>query len=113
MSDNGEAAIARERAEHEADEDARSRNYDPRRQAEAVAKNDAARVKRVLEEEEREAFREKLAYWRNQGAPPYHGPRAVERGATVTDFLIVLLLLAYIGFVGYWIVKNIYWAITL
>lgn len=31
----------------------------------------------ACEDEERERFRKKLAYWREHGAPAYHGPRAV------------------------------------
>lgn len=51
MSDNGEAALSREVAACEAEE---------------IERTDLAR----------EAFRAKLAYWREHGAPGYLGPRA-------------------------------------
>jgi hypothetical protein len=42
-----------------------------------LAKGDEDCGQKHLTEEEH-AFREKLRYWREHGAPAYHGPRAVQ-----------------------------------
>lgn len=68
--DNGDAAIARERAEHEAEEE---------NAATKQTRAFNALLREKLDEDADARFKSKLAYWRSQGAPPYHGPRAVER----------------------------------
>jgi hypothetical protein len=70
MKDDGEAAIARERAEHE-------RN-DAERQHAAWTPVLREHIKEA-KDAKAESFREKLRYWRERGAPPYHGPRAVDQ----------------------------------
>lgn len=110
--DDALAAIARERAMHqEHEENAAERQT---RAFNALLREKLAEDAEARDAAKRDTFRAKLAYWRSNGAPAYHGPRAVERGAINWGVIAGLLFcLIFWLFVGWWIYRHIMWAITL